>query len=69
MEKEDELKAGHCVEPFRGMHVCAAAGSINDIKVVRRTVEAKGAISSALTVSPRRLNSKEGSQSARWCSE
>ena len=51
MEKDDELKAGHCVEPLRGMQVCAAAGRINDVKAVRRAVEANGAISSALTVS------------------
>ena len=69
MEKDDELKAGHCVEPSRGMQLCAAAGRTKDIKAVRRAVEANGAISSALTVSPRNLKSKEGCQSARWCSE
>ena len=65
MEKDDELKAGHCVEPLRGMQLCAAAGSSNDNEAVRRAVEARGAISSALTVSPRNLKSKECCQSAR----
>lgn len=55
MEKEDELKAGHCVEPCRGMQLCAAAAGINNVRALRRAVEASGAISSALAVPPRDL--------------
>lgn len=69
MEKEDVLKAGHWVEPFRGMQLCAAAAGINNARAARRAVEASGAISIALAVPPRELKINEGFQNAQWCSE
>lgn len=66
MEKEDVLKAGHCVEPFRGMQLCGAAAGINSAMAVRRAVEASDAISFTLTVAPRDLNTNEGFQNAQW---
>ena len=70
MEKEDALKAGHWVEPLRGMQLCAAAGRrfIKDAMAVRRIVEASDAISFALTVPPRELKINEGFQNAQWVS-
>ena len=47
VENEDALKAGHCVEPFRGMQLCGAAAGINKAMAVRRAVEASDAISFA----------------------
>lgn len=69
MEKEDVLKAGHCVEPFRGMQLCAAAAGMSNARAERRAVEASGAISFALTVPLRDLKINEGFQNAQWCSE
>ena len=68
MEKEDALKAGHWVEPLRGMQFCAAAGVvfIKDAMAVRRIVEASDAISFALVVPPRELKINEGFQNAQW---
>ena len=68
MEKEDVLKAGHCVEPLRGMQLCAAAGGmlVKDVMAVRRIVEASDAISFALAVPPRELKINEGFQDAQW---
>lgn len=65
MEKEDVLKAGHCVEPFKGMQLCAAATLIRNARAVRRAVEAGDAISFALAVPPRELKIKEGFQNAQ----
>ena len=48
MEKEDALKAGHWVEPFRGMQLCGAAPGIKNAMAVRSAVEASDAISTAL---------------------
>lgn len=58
MEKEDVLKAGHCVEPFRGMQLCGAAAGINSAMAVRRAVEASDAISFTLTVGTARSEYK-----------
>ena len=69
MEKEDVLKAGHCVEPFRGMQLCAATAGINNPRALRRAAEASGAICFALAVPLRDLNINEGFQNAQWCSE
>ena len=48
MENEDVLKAGHWVEPFKVMQLCAAATLITNARAVRRAVEAGDAISFAL---------------------
>ena len=69
MEKEDVLKAGHCVEPFRGMQLCAAAAGISNARAVRRAVEASGAMTFALANPLRDLEINEGFQNAQWCSE
>lgn len=69
MEKEDVLKAEHCVEPFRGMQFCAVAAGMDSARAARRAVEASGAISFALAVAPRDLKINEGFQNAQWCSE
>ena len=45
MEKEDALKAGHWVDPVRGMQLWSAAGGINNAMAVRRAVAASDAIS------------------------
>ena len=66
MEKEDVLKAGHWVEPFRGMQLCAVAAVIKSAMAVRRAVEASDAISLALAVAPRELKINEGFQYAQW---
>lgn len=66
MEKEDALKAGHWVEPFRGMQFCGAAMGIKNAMAVRSAVEASDAISIALVVAPRDLNTNEGFQNAQW---
>lgn len=63
------MKAGHCVEPVRGIQLCAAAAGINNARAVRKAVEASGAISFALAVPPRDLNINEGFQNAQWCSK
>lgn len=68
VEKEDVLKAGHWVEPFRGMQLCAVAAVIKSAMAVRRAVEASDAISCALTVPQRELKINEGFQNAQWCS-
>ncbi len=69
VEKDDVLKAEHCVEPFRGMQLCAAAAGMNNARALRRVVEARGAISFALAVPLRDLNINEGFQNAQWCWE
>ena len=69
MEKKDVLKAGHCVEPFRGMQFCAVAAGTNSARAARRVLEASGAISFALAVALRDLKINEGFQNAQWCSE
>ena len=66
VEKEEALKAGHWVEPFRGMQLCGAAAVINNAMAVRRAVEESDAISFALVVAPRELNTNEGFQNAQW---
>ena len=66
MEKEDALKAGHWVDPVRGMQLWSAAGGINNAMAVRRAVEASDAISFGLFVAPRELNTNEGFQNAQW---
>ena len=38
VEKEDLLKAGHCVEPFKGMHDCAVAAGTRATNVHSRAV-------------------------------
>ena len=69
MEKADALKAGHCVEPVRGMQLCVAAAVINNATAaVRRAVEASDAISFALSVAPRDLKINEGFQNSQWVS-
>ena len=68
MEKADALKAGHCVEPVRGMQLCVAAAGIINATAVRRAVEASDAISFALSVAPRDLKINEGFQNAQWFS-
>ena len=35
VEIEDTLKAGHCVEPERGMQLCAEVKGIDDATIVR----------------------------------
>ncbi len=60
------MKAGHCVEPFRGRQLCAAAAGINSAMAVRRAVEASDAISVALAIAPRDLKINEGFQNAQW---
>ena len=50
MEKEDALKAGHWVEPFRGMQFCGAATDMKNAMAVRSAVEASDAISFALSL-------------------
>ena len=65
MEKEDALKAGHWVEPFRGMQLCGAAPGIKNATAVRSAVEASDGISIALFVAPRDLNTNEGFQNAQ----
>ena len=47
MEKEDALKAGHWVEPFRGMQLWGAATGMKTAIAVRSAVEASDAISFA----------------------
>ena len=51
MEKEDALKAGHWVEPFRGMQLCGAATGIKNAMAVRSAVEASDTISIAICLS------------------
>lgn len=68
VEMEDALKAGHCVEPVRGMQLCGVAAGMNNAMAVRRAVEASDAISCALTVPQRELKINEGFQNAQWCS-
>ena len=69
MEKEDELKAEHWVEPFRGMQLCAAAAGINNAIAVRKAIEASCAISFTLADPLRDLKINEGFQNAQWYSE
>ena len=66
VEKEDALKAGHWVEPFRGMQVWGAATGIKSAIVVRSAVEASDDMSFALFVALRELNTNEGFQDAQW---
>ena len=67
MEKEDALKAGHWVEPFRGMQLCGAATGMKNAMAVRSAVEASDTISIAICfVAPRDLNTNEGFQNAQW---
>ena len=49
MEKEDALKAGHWVEPLRGMQLCGTAPGMKNAMAVRSAVEASDAISIAFT--------------------
>ena len=69
VENEEALKAGHCVDPFRGMQLWAAAAGmiVKTATTVRRAVEASDAISVAFPVAPRELKIKEGFQNAQWC--
>lgn len=69
MENEDVLKAGHCVEPVKGIQLCAAVAGINHATAVRRAVEASWAISFALAFPPRDLKINEGFQNAQWFGE
>ena len=36
---DEALKAGHCVEPFKGMQFCAAADDIEDRRTVKSAVD------------------------------
>ena len=36
---DEALKAGHCVEPFKGMQFCAAADGIEDRRAAKSAVE------------------------------
>ena len=36
---DEALKAGHCVEPFKGMQLCAAADDIEDRRTVKNAVD------------------------------
>ena len=38
VEIEDTLKAGHCVEPERGMQLCAEMQGIDDATIVRANI-------------------------------
>ena len=47
VEMDEVLKAGHCVEPCKGMQLWAAATGINNVRMVRRDVERSDAITFA----------------------
>ena len=36
---DEALKAGHCVEPFKGMQFCAAADDIEDRRAAKSAVD------------------------------
>ena len=42
---EEALKAGHCIEPVKGMQFCAAAVDTEDNSAAKRAVDVNTAIS------------------------
>ena len=39
VDMDEALKAGHCVEPFKGMQFCAAADDIEDRRAAKSAVD------------------------------